>query len=105
MVDVDASLGQQLLDVAVGQAKRRYQRTATTMTLGGRRKPAKAHRGSGAARGRRVLTPAVSPLEHGHSQPNSPRDLFLGRRPPVDVSPPAVDRFRQGTARPELHVV
>jgi sarcosine oxidase subunit beta len=33
------------------------------------------------------------------------RDLFLGRRPPVDVSPLAVDRFRQGTARPELHVV
>src|SRR6266511_4198809 len=33
------------------------------------------------------------------------RDLFLGRRPPVDVSPLAVDRFHQGTGRPELNVV
>ena len=33
------------------------------------------------------------------------RDLFLGRRPPVDVGPLAVDRFRQARDRPELNVV
>src|SRR6266540_5176765 len=52
--------------------KRRYQRTAMTMTSGGKRKPAKADRGAGTGRGRRVLMPAVSPLGHGHSQRNSP---------------------------------
>jgi sarcosine oxidase, subunit beta len=33
------------------------------------------------------------------------RDLFLGRRPPVDVAPLAVDRFQQAKHRPELNVV
>jgi sarcosine oxidase, subunit beta len=33
------------------------------------------------------------------------RDLFLGRRPPVDVGPLAVDRFQQARDRPELNVV
>jgi glycine/D-amino acid oxidase-like deaminating enzyme len=33
------------------------------------------------------------------------RDLFLGRRPPVDVGPLAVDRFAQARDRPELNVV
>jgi hypothetical protein len=37
MVDLDATLGEQLLDVAVGSPKRRYQRTASTMTSGGKR--------------------------------------------------------------------
>jgi hypothetical protein len=35
VVDVDAALGEQFFDVAVGQPKRRYQRTASTMTSGG----------------------------------------------------------------------
>jgi sarcosine oxidase subunit beta len=33
------------------------------------------------------------------------RDLFLGRRPPVDVGPLAVDRFQRAGDRPELNVV
>jgi sarcosine oxidase, subunit beta len=33
------------------------------------------------------------------------RDLFLGRRPPIDVAPLAVDRFQQARDRPELNVV
>jgi sarcosine oxidase, subunit beta len=33
------------------------------------------------------------------------RDLFLGRQPPVDVAPLAVDRFQQANDRPELNVV
>jgi sarcosine oxidase subunit beta len=33
------------------------------------------------------------------------RDLFLGRRPPVDVGPLAVDRFQRAGGRPELNVV
>jgi len=38
VVGLDATLGQQLLDVPVGEPKRRYQRTATTITSGGNRK-------------------------------------------------------------------
>jgi sarcosine oxidase subunit beta len=33
------------------------------------------------------------------------RDLFIGRKPPVDVAPLAVDRFQQAKDRPELNVV
>lgn len=33
------------------------------------------------------------------------RDLFVGRKPPVDVAPLAVDRFQQAKDRPELNVV
>ena len=40
VIDSDATLGQQLLGVAVGEA-RRYQRTATEITSRGNRKPAK----------------------------------------------------------------
>src|SRR6266536_1115451 len=54
--------------------KRRYQRTATTMTSGGKRKPAKADRGGGAGRGRRVLMQEVSLLEGDHGERNSARD-------------------------------
>jgi hypothetical protein len=35
MVDLDPALGEQLFNVAVGQPKRRYQRTARTTTSGG----------------------------------------------------------------------
>ena len=33
------------------------------------------------------------------------RDLFVGRKPPIDVAPLAVDRFQQAKDRPELNVV
>jgi hypothetical protein len=46
VVDLDATLGEEFLNVAVGQPKRRYQRTASTITADGKRKRAKAeHRG------------------------------------------------------------
>jgi hypothetical protein len=44
VVDLDTALGEYLLDVAVGQAEARYQRTASTITSGGKPKPAKAER-------------------------------------------------------------
>jgi hypothetical protein len=48
VVDLDASFGEMLLDVPVGQAEpRRYQRTARVMTSGGNRNPAKADLGAG----------------------------------------------------------
>jgi hypothetical protein len=37
VVDIDTPLGQQLLHIPVGQAKRRYQRTATAITSAGNR--------------------------------------------------------------------
>jgi hypothetical protein len=65
MVDLDPSFGEQFLDVAVRRPRRRYQRTARTMTSGGKRKPAKTDRVAGAGRGRRGFIPAVSLPGHG----------------------------------------
>jgi hypothetical protein len=45
VVDLNAAFGEELFDVAVGQAEARYQRTASTITSGGKRKPAKLERG------------------------------------------------------------
>jgi len=70
MVDLDATLSQEFLDVAIDSPKRRYQRTASTMMSGGKRKPAKADREVGARPGR-VLMPAVLPLRHAHGERNS----------------------------------
>ena len=42
---------------------------------------------------------------HGPAVGEVVRDLFLGRQPPVDVAPLAVDRFQQAKDRPELNVV
>jgi hypothetical protein len=47
VVDLDPVFDQELFHVTVGQAKRRYQRTASTITSGGKRKLAKADRGTG----------------------------------------------------------
>src|SRR6266508_1047132 len=64
--------------------KRRYQRTAKTITSGGKRKPAKADRGAGAGRGR-VLMSAVSPLGHDPSQCNSPTRTLIADGPTLGV--------------------
>jgi hypothetical protein len=40
VTDSDSALGQQLLNIAVGQSVPRYQRTTTEITSGGNRKPA-----------------------------------------------------------------
>jgi hypothetical protein len=45
VVDLDAAFGEQFLGVAVGETERSYQRTASTITSDGKRKPAKAERG------------------------------------------------------------
>jgi hypothetical protein len=45
MVRLDAALGEESPEVAVGQAEGRYQRTASTVTSGGKREPARAERG------------------------------------------------------------
>jgi hypothetical protein len=39
VVDLDATLGERLFEVPVGQPVRRYQRTANKITSGGKRKP------------------------------------------------------------------
>jgi len=53
MVNLGATLAEQFLDVAVGiRPKRGCQRTATTMTSGGKRKPAKADPETSVERGR-----------------------------------------------------
>jgi hypothetical protein len=41
---LDAALGEQLFDVALDRPKRRYQRTARTMTSGGKQKPGERRR-------------------------------------------------------------
>jgi hypothetical protein len=46
VVDLDPVLGQELLDVPVGEAEPQYQRTARVMTSGGKRYPAKAELGA-----------------------------------------------------------
>jgi hypothetical protein len=63
----------QPLDIHRGiRPKRSNQRTASTITSAGKRKPAKAERGTGAGRGRRVLIPTVSLLRCVHGECNSP---------------------------------
>jgi hypothetical protein len=47
VVDPDPALGEQFLDIAVGEPKRRYQRTASTITSGGKQKPANTDRVAG----------------------------------------------------------
>ena len=39
MVDLNATLGEKLFEVPVGNPYRRYQRTASKITSGGKRKP------------------------------------------------------------------
>jgi hypothetical protein len=50
VVGLHPALGEQFLDVAVGEAETQVPADPTTMTSGGNRKPTKADRGTGAAR-------------------------------------------------------
>ena len=60
VIDLDAALGQQFLEVAIGEdVARRYQRTAKAMISGGNRKPLKAELGTATIGRRREL---ISPL-------------------------------------------
>jgi hypothetical protein len=76
VVDLDPALGEELFDIAVGDPKRRYQRTTTTMTSDGKRKPTEADREAGARRGRRVLMTPVSLIQGGHSERNSAPERY-----------------------------
>src|SRR4029453_12172033 len=62
VADLDAALGQQPSTSRYDRPKRRYQRTASTIPSGGKRKPANADRVAGAGRGQRDLMAAVSLL-------------------------------------------
>jgi hypothetical protein len=68
VIDFDAPLGEQFLDVAVGQAERRYQRTATTITSDGKRKRRKQTAGLEQSEGDGFSCRAVSLLERGHGE-------------------------------------
>jgi hypothetical protein len=41
VIDLDPAFGQQLLDISIRQAERKYHRTANMITSGGNRYPAK----------------------------------------------------------------
>src|SRR5215216_5189555 len=58
-------------------AKRRYQRTASTMMSGGKQKPAKADEAIGAGPGRRVVMATVCVPWLGHSRCNSAEPLGI----------------------------
>jgi hypothetical protein len=95
VVDLDAAFGEQLFDVAVGEAMRRYQRTASTITSGEKQNPAKADRGMGSGRTRRVLMTSVWLLGSAHSRCNS-----------AQQPAPARDRRGRSPGRPVVgHVV
>jgi hypothetical protein len=82
-----------LPQVAIRRPKRRYQRTAMTITSGGKRKPAKAERGTGVERDWRVLMPAASLSWRGRSEYNSAVDRMW-----PDVAAPVTSLEGRGQA-------
>jgi hypothetical protein len=72
VVDLDTAFDQEFFDVAVRQAEAEIPAHRDEITSGGKRKPAKADRGTGVRRGRWVLMPPVSPQPRRRSQRNSP---------------------------------
>jgi hypothetical protein len=91
VVDLDAELGQQLLDVPVGQPIGRYQRTATVITSGGKPEPGKRR-----------------PVDVGTGEPRSthlPSFLSQTDRPPAGLdlcNRPATPRRSLHRTRPCL---
>jgi hypothetical protein len=71
VIGLDGPLGEQLLDVVVGQPEVEVPADGDDMMSDWKRKLAKADSGTGAGRGRRVVMPAVSLLERSHSERNS----------------------------------
>src|SRR5215216_3602765 len=65
--------------------KRRYQRTASTMTSGGKQKPAKADGAIGAGPGRRVVMATVCVPWLAHSRCNSAGQHAEGAEQEVHV--------------------
>ncbi len=60
MIDGDAALGQQFLDVTVGSPYCTYQRTATEITSRGNRKPVKTEAVPGGSYRTSLQPPAIS---------------------------------------------
>jgi len=82
MVDLDAALGEQFLNVAVRQGEAQIPADRDDDDVGWNREPAKADRTMGAGRGRRGLMATVSPLRRGHGERN--RAVFGTHRPEPD---------------------
>jgi hypothetical protein len=65
VIDVDATLGEELCHVAIGQPVARVPATAIVITPGGKRNPAKPDLGSdGGTRRRRISQPARHVIHH-----------------------------------------
>jgi hypothetical protein len=71
VVDLNPAFDEKLLDVAVGQAVRRYHRTATTITSGGNRNPSNAELGGDHRRADLRDLTAQACLDHAIGQRNS----------------------------------
>jgi hypothetical protein len=71
VIDFDASLSEEFLDVAVGQAEAQVPAGGNDDHVGREAEAGEGGAGGGSGRWRRVLMPAVSLLERGHSERNS----------------------------------
>jgi hypothetical protein len=71
VVDLDAAFGEQLLDVAVGEAEAQVPADRQHDHIRREAEPAKADRGMGSGRTRRVLISPVWLLGSAHSRCNS----------------------------------
>jgi hypothetical protein len=99
VVDLDAAFGQQFFDVGKDRPKRRYQRTASTITSGGKQKPAKADRETVVGRGQRVLMTSVC-LLRARSQQMQQRPLVPQQE--VEIGPQGLVEFRRRSDRDPL---
>jgi hypothetical protein len=91
VVDLHAAFGEQLLHIAVPQRKAHYQRTASTITSGGKQKPAKTERAMAGGRARRVLMATVC-LRRARSQQMQQRPSTTpapGDSPPAQTASPS----------------
>jgi hypothetical protein len=82
VVDLDATLGQQLLDVPVGEAEAQLPADRYDNDIGWEQKPTKADRALGTGSGRRGLMLAVCLLASAHRRCNSAVHRSNTRRGP-----------------------
>jgi hypothetical protein len=86
VVDLDAALDEQFLDVSVGQVNREYQRIATTITSGGNRNPAKADVGGDQERQRTASSAKPALISRSTNATGWVTFILLGP-PSVDTPP------------------
>jgi len=84
VIDLHTALSQQLLDVPVDGPYRKYERTATTITSAGNRKPANAERDAG--RGRRRVESLTVTSGQIHNRLMQTEPLQLGYRTTVGLT-------------------